>query len=102
MIQKFHFSVFSTQRKQKHKFKKIYMHPYIHCNITNNSQNMERAKCPTWIDKEDVVCIHTHTHTVTCNGIINQLQKKNEILPFGTAQMDLENIKVREKNWIEC
>ena len=33
------------------------------------------------------------------HGIINQSQKKNEILPFVTAQMDLENIK--RKNWTD-
>ena len=43
-----------------------------------------------------------HTHTVACKGIINQSQKTNEILPSVTAQTDLENIKVREKNWTEC
>ena len=34
-------------------------------------------------------CIHTHTHT---GILLTQPLKKNEMLPFATTSVDLENI----------
>ena len=44
---------------------KGHMHPRVYSSTSNNSQSMERAQMSIdgWMDKEDVVCIHTHTHT---------------------------------------
>ena len=45
--------------EQKNTNSKRYMHPYVHCSITCNSQ--DTAKCPSidgWMDKEDVVYIY--------------------------------------------
>ena len=43
------------------------------------------------MDKEDVVYIY--------NGIVlNSAIKKNEIFPFMTTQIDIESIKLREKD----
>ena len=47
------------------------------------------------MDKEDV--IHTHTHTPEYYSAI----KKNEILPFVTAWMDLEGIMLSELSQTE-
>ena len=47
------------------------------------------------MDKEDVVCVCTHTHTHTQNGILLAI-KMNEILPFATMWMDLEDILLSE------
>ena len=73
-----------------------------------NSQDMERTEMSTdkWIDKENVVCVythtHTHTHTHTQTHIYtmeyNSAIKKNEILSFAITQMDLENIILCEVN----
>ena len=37
---------------------------------------------------------NTHTHTHTHNGVL--VMKKDEILPFGTTQMDLESMMLNE------
>ena len=47
------------------------------------------------MDKEDVVCIHTHTHTET-QWNITQLYIKNEILLFAVPWMDLQGIRLSE------
>ena len=49
------------------------------------------------MDKEDTVYTHTHTHTHThTKWNIAQPKKKNEMLPFATTWMDLDNITLRE------
>ena len=43
------------------------MHPYVYSSIIYNSQDMEAAQVciHRWMDKEDMVCTHTQTHTHT-------------------------------------
>ena len=38
--------------------RKIYTHPYVHCSIIYNSQDMEATQVPInrWMGKEDVNC----------------------------------------------
>ena len=65
------------------------MHPNVQSSIIHSIQDME-AIYP-YPNKEDVVCIHTHTQT----GILLS-HKKNENLPFATTWMDLEGIMLSE------
>ena len=51
------------------------------------------------MDKEDVVCVHTHTHTHTREYY--SAIKKNEILPFAAAWLNLEGIMLSEINQTE-
>ena len=68
------------------------MHPYIHCRIIHSGQDMETTKVPfdRGFDKEDLVHIY---YGILLNN------KKDEILPFVTTWMELENImlsKIRQ------
>ena len=65
------------------------MHPYIYCSIIYNSQDLEAAQLTIkrWVDKKAVAHLH--------NGIQLGCEKK-EILFFGAAWMDLENIMLSE------
>ena len=69
---------------------KEHKHPYIHCSVTYNCRDMEAAQVPIskWVDKKAVVHLQ--------NGNFYSAVKKEEILPFGTAWMDLENIMLSE------
>ena len=49
------------------------------------------------MDKEDVVYLHTHTHTMEYYSAI----KKNEIMPFAATWMDLEIIILSEVSQTE-
>ena len=66
------------------------MHPEVYGSIINNTQIMERAQMSIdwWMDKEDVV----HTYITEYYSAM----KKNEILPFATAWMELEGIMLSE------
>ena len=44
------------------------------------------------MNKEDVVCTHTHTHTLECYLAV----KKNKIFPFVTTWIHLEDIILSE------
>ena len=48
------------------------------------------------MDKENVICIYTHTHTYIHKMEYYSALKKNEILPFATTRMDLEDIMLSE------
>ena len=50
------------------------------------------------MDKENVICIYTHTHTYIHKMEYYSALKKNEILPFATTRMDLECIMLRNKS----
>ena len=67
---------------------KEHEHPYVHCSVIYNCQDMETAQVPTsrWVDKTAVG--HLHSRIL--------LGRKNKILPFATAWMDLENIILSE------
>ena len=64
---------------------KEHKHPYVHCSIIYNHQEMEAAQCPS-VD-ESVGHLH--------NGILLSCKKK-KILPFVTICVDLENIMLSE------
>ena len=49
------------------------------------------------MDKEDVIHIPPHTHTMEYYSAI----KKNEILPFAATWIDLEGIILSEISWTE-
>ena len=51
------------------------------------------------MEKENVVCVHTHTHTHTREYY--SAIKKNEILPFAAAWLNLEGIMLSEINQTE-
>ena len=59
------------------------MHPNVYCSTIDNSQSMERAKCPKkmW-----------YTYTMEYYSAI----KKNKIFPFATMWMELEGIMLNE------
>ena len=66
------------------------MHPYGHCSIVHNSQDTEATQVPInnrQGDKKAVAHIF--------NGILFS-HKKNEILSFATAWIDLEGIMLSE------
>ena len=62
---------------------KRYMHPYVHCSIIYNSQDMEA----TWVPIN---------RQVDREYIYYSSIKKNEILPLSTTWMDLEDIMLSE------
>ena len=67
------------------------MQPYVDSSITYNSQVLETAYVPIskWVDQKNVVHLH--------NGILCS-RSKEELLPFVTAWMELENIMLSEIN----
>ena len=72
---------------------KIYA-PACYCNTIYNSQEREPLKCPSmdeWIKK--LWC----TYTIEYYSAI----KRNEILPFVTTWIDLEDIRLSELSWIK-
>ena len=62
---------------------KGYMHS-VHCSVTSNSLDIEATSLSInrKIDKEDVVCTHTHTQRNITHPI-----KENETMPFVTIWM---------------
>ena len=74
------------------------MYPNVHSSTICNSQDMEKTwkqlKCPLtddWCKK--MQCIYSNGRLLS--------YKKNEILPFEVAWMDLKNIIVSEVSWTE-
>ena len=70
------------------------MHPYVQWSNIFNSQGMEATwvSVNRWMDREDTV----HLYNRILLG-----HKKNEILPYVTAWMDLEGIMLSEKSETE-
>ena len=66
-----------------------YMHPYVYCSVIYNSQDTEAIQVPINRHVDKKVVVHTY------NGILLS-HKKNEILPFATAWMDLKGIMLSE------
>ena len=66
---------------------KEYLHPCVHCSIIYNSQDIEATQVPK-------VVIHTRARAHTHQNITKH--KKNEILPFTMAWMDLESLMLSE------
>ena len=69
---------------------KEYMLRYIHCSVIYDSQATEAAQVPVdrHVDRKAVVCLH--------NGMLRDHKKTPEILPFLTARMGLEGVKLKE------
>ena len=67
------------------------MHPYVHCSIIHDNQDMETTKVSfdRGLDKEGVVHIYLEYYTAI---------RKDEILPFVTIWMDPENIILSKIN----
>ena len=65
------------------------MHPSVHCSTIYNSQDIELTSMSIdgGTDKEEVVHVY--------NGILLS-HKKNEIMPFAAAWLDLEFIILSE------
>ena len=59
----------------------------------------QQPKCPSteWVKKMCYICVYTHTDT---HGDYCSL-KKNEILPFIAARMDLKGIRLKEVSLTE-
>ena len=65
------------------------MHPYVHCSIIRIAKIWKQPKCPSVDEKIKKLChIYTMEHYLAF--------KRKEILPFGTARMDLESIMLSE------
>ena len=64
-------------------------HPYVHCRVIYNSQDMEAAQVSIswWVDKTTMGHLH--------DGILLSHPKKT-ILSFAAVWMDLENIMLHE------
>ena len=64
---------------------KRHMHPYVHCNIICNNQDMEETQMSInrWVDKEELVHLYKEYDSATEN---------NEILLSATTWMDLSGI----------
>ena len=72
---------------------KEHKHPYVHCSIIYNHQDMEAAQMSInrWVDKTTMGHLH--------NGILlshKKGEKKKKNLPFVTVWMDLEKIIINE------
>ena len=68
---------------------KEYMHPYVHCSVFTVAKIWKQPKCPpieNWIKKK------WYIHTMEYYLVI----KNNEILPFATSWMDLQDIMLSE------
>ena len=67
------------------------MYPNVHSSIIYNCQDVEATQVPInrWMDKKYMVCIYTMEYYSSV--------KSNEILPFSSMWMDLENIILSEK-----
>ena len=65
-------------------------HPYVHCSVIYNHQDMEAAQVSInkWVDKTTMGHLHT--------GILLSHKKRRKFFPFATAWMDLENIMLSE------
>ena len=63
------------------------------------AKTWKQPKCPStdkWIKKMWCTRTHTHTHTHTHTMEYCSAMKKNEILPFATTWVDLEDILLSE------
>jgi len=81
------------------------MHPNVYSSIIYNNQIMEAAQVSIqwWTDKEDVryVCVCTRACVCVCVMQYYSAIKKNQILPFATTWVDLEEIMLSEMGQME-
>ena len=62
------------------------MHPYVHCSVIYNCQDLEAAQVDEWIKK--LWYIYTMEYY--------EAGRKKELLPFVTTWMELESIMLSE------
>ena len=74
---------------------KEYMHPYVHCSIIYNSQNLEASQVSISRRVDKTAMVHLH------NGILVSHKKEETFLPFATAWKDLETIMLSETSQSE-
>ena len=79
----------NSSKKSWHSNLKECKHPYVHCSVICNWQNIEAAKCPSvdeWIKQL------WHIYTIEyCSNI-----KKKKILPFAIAWTNLQSTMLSE------
>ena len=70
------------------------MHLYVHSSTIQNKKTWKQPKCPSTAEQIKMWHIHTHTHTHTMKYYA--IIKKNEIMPFAAACMQLEILILSE------
>ena len=92
MIQESHYPYLSKENENR--ISGSYLHPHVHCSFIHNSQDMETPKCPStneWIKEMWHISAMEYHSTRT----------KEEILPFATMWMHLENLMFSETSHTE-
>ena len=89
MTQEFYRQVY-TQNENTNS--KKYMHPNVHNSTIYNSPDVEATLMSIIDDK--FIYMNIYNNPYICRVLLSH--KKNEILPFATMQMDLENIMLNE------
>ena len=93
MIQQFYLWIFFL-KKTKMQIRNGICTPVFTAALFTRAKIIKGTKCPSIEGQMKMWCvIHIHTHNQYCLGI-----KKNELSPFVTTLMDLEDIMLSEIN----
>ena len=85
---------------------KEYVHPYVHCSIIHNSQDMEAAQVPInrKVDKKDIVHIYNGIligHKKKGNIIFwNSIDETGDYMPSELSQSEKDNTIWSHLYWI--